>query len=387
MNHLHGTTLQQNLLAWFDAHGRPLPWRRRRSLYGTWVSEIMLQQTSVAVVIPYWEKFMMKFPDVQALAEAAESDVLATWSGLGYYRRARNLHRAARMVSHDLGGKLPTSRQQWQTLPGVGVYASGAIASIGLGEMVPAMDGNARRVISRWYFDDPVAAGNLKPSELEKMGAEIVSALRPGDWNEAVMELGATLCQAGAVRCGECPVLDQCRAALAGIALEIPPSKKMAPAIPIAMAVLVVRHGSAFLLLPPDKPELVLLPDSWELGRENISGLHQGLWTLPATPWYLEAASVRSALENPDYVCRWIENFLKMSAAEVINYSFRTASFSHSITKYRLKIRVWDVQLPPKTKMLQWDKLEPGHFVSSRQDSPVSKLVSKSLEFFDPGNV
>ena len=387
MNQVHGTTLQKTLLAWFDAHGRSLPWRHSRSLYGTWVSEIMLQQTSVAVVIPFWEKFMLKFPDVQALAAASESEVLATWSGLGYYRRARNLHRAARMVAGDLGGQLPNSRQQWQELPGVGVYASGAIASIGLGEVVPAMDGNARRVLSRWHLDDPVAAGNLRPAELEKMGAAMVSVQRPGDWNEAVMELGATLCQAGAVRCAECPVLDQCRAGLAGIALEIPPSRKMAPAIPIAMAILVVRCGEKFLLLPPDQPELVRLTDPSEVGRENTSGLHQGLWTLPASPWYLKAPSVLGALEKPDFVGNWLENFLELSPADVQKCSFRTASFSHSITKYRLNIRVWDVQLPKNLKLPKWDKPQPGYFVSSRQDCPVSKLVSKSLEFFDSGIV
>ncbi len=387
MDHFNAKSLQENLLEWFEANARPLPWRNRPSLYGTWVSEIMLQQTTVAAVIPYWEKFMHQFPNVHALAGASEAEVLASWSGLGYYRRARNLHKAARMVQEDMGGKLPTSRRQWQTLPGVGAYASGAIASIALGEAVPAVDANARRVLSRWFFDDPIMAGNLRPAQLEKMGGQLVVPQQPGKWNEAVMELGATVCRAAAASCEKCPVLDQCKAGLAGVALQIPPSKKSEPAMVIALATLVVRRGDQVLLLPPDHKEALPLAGSWALGRKDTSGLHQGLWNLPASPWYAGNNSTGSALEDGEFILTWLEKRLHLSKTEIACSRLRMASFTHSITKYHLEIRTWEVLLSNDWSWDNSDQPMCGQFMSLPHLLPVSKLVTKSLEMFNQGNV
>ena len=220
---------RSRLLDWFDDHQRELPWRQNRSLYGTWISEVMLQQTTVAVVVPYWEKFLTAFPDVAALAAATEEDVLSHWSGLGYYRRAHQLHAAARMVVADLGGALPRDREGWRALPGIGPYASGAIASIGLGERVPAIDANSRRVLSRWLVSDPAAAVKLQPAHLELTGGTLVDEARPGDWNEALMELGALVCRAADPRCQVCPIGGLCRAGVAGTAGRIPSPKSQAP--------------------------------------------------------------------------------------------------------------------------------------------------------------
>ena len=146
---------QRRLLVWYDAVARDLPWRRETTLYGTWIAEIMLQQTTVRAVAPRWSTFLERFPDVSTLAAAAESEVLAAWSGLGYYRRARLLHRAARELRDRHGGRLPTSHDQWRALPGVGEYTAGAIGSIGLGLPVAAIDANVRRVLTRWHCAVP----------------------------------------------------------------------------------------------------------------------------------------------------------------------------------------------------------------------------------------
>ncbi len=372
---------------WFQAHSRALPWRRTPTLYGTWVSEIMLQQTTVAAVIPYWEKFMARFPNVQTLAAAPESEILSLWSGLGYYRRAKNLHRAARMVVDQGRGGLPTCRKEWQALPGVGTYASGAIASIGLGEVVPAVDANARRVLSRWFYDDPIAAGNLRPSELEELASRMVLPHQPGQWNEAVMELGATLCQAASVQCSQCPVLDQCKAGLAAVALEIPPPKKPKPTLAIAVATLVVRCEDKILLLPPGSRETVDLAGKWELGRADISGLNHGFWTLPQTPWYLATEKVDKVLDDPTFVRLWLRGRLNLSSAQIRACLMRKTSFGHSITHHRLGMRAWEIQIPEHYCNVKLAQGIPGHFLIPSTDTPVSKLVTKSLERFFEGIV
>ena len=175
------------LLEHYNAHRRDLPWRESREPYRVWVSEIMLQQTRVETAIPYYHRWMERFPTVEDLAEADEQSVLKTWEGLGYYSRARNLRRSALIVRDRLGGVLPHDSQGLKTLPGIGEYSAGAIASIAYGEVVPAVDGNVRRVLSRLFdLENPPAAS------LRKRAGELVDPDRPGDWNQALMELGAT---------------------------------------------------------------------------------------------------------------------------------------------------------------------------------------------------
>ncbi len=387
MDQYNCKTLQINLLSWFDQNLRSLPWRRSRSLYGTWISEIMLQQTMVSVVVPFWEKFMIQFPDVQALAAAPESAVLSSWAGLGYYRRARNLHKAARIIVDEYQGELPTSSSMWRNLPGIGEYASGAIASIGLGEVTTAIDANARRVLCRWFFDDPVLAGDLKPAALEKMAAGMIHSQRPGPWNEAVMELGATLCQASSAQCHVCPVLDQCKAGLAGMAAEIPPKKKTEKPLMVSLAAVVVRRGQEILLLPPGISETIPVSSELKVGREDVSGLHQGLWTLPSSPWYLSNKKSARALDNPDFLLRWVGETFKYKNLKMPGDCLNRASFRHSITRFRLNIKTWEVLLPA-----HWEPLD-AHFRGQwimepfSEKYPVSNLVAKSLKALDSGNV
>ena len=198
------TALRKALLAWYTANRRDLPWRRHPDPYRTWVSEIMLQQTRVAAVLEHFRLFLEAFPDITALASAPEEKVLALWSGLGYYRRARMLHRAAQVVVSELHGRMPQTSEGLRELPGVGRYTAAAIASIAYGEAVAVVDGNVERVLSRLDGqprDDRSAW--LRAEELLDHG-------RPGDWNQAMMELGALVCTPATPQCGVCPVRRWC---------------------------------------------------------------------------------------------------------------------------------------------------------------------------------
>jgi len=198
------------LLAFYDAEKRDLPWRQRVTAYRTWVSEIMLQQTRVETVVPYFNAFMQTFPTAHALAEATSDQVLAAWSGLGYYRRARMLHEGAKVVVRDHGGEMPATRDALLGLPGIGRYTAGAIASIAFGEEAPLVDGNVVRVLARVFGIDR----ELSPQddELWEIAQALVRGPRPGDLNQALMEMGATLCTKSSPGCERCPLSEQCSA-------------------------------------------------------------------------------------------------------------------------------------------------------------------------------
>ena len=253
--------LRKLLLEHYDAHRRDLPWRENGEPYCVWVSEIMLQQTRIDTAIPYYLRWMERFPTVADLAEADEQSVLKAWEGLGYYSRARNLRRSALIVRERLGGVLPQDSQGLKTLPGIGEYTAGAIASIAYGQVVPAVDGNVRRVLSRLFdLEDPTAAS------LRKRAGELLDPDRPGDWNQALMELGATVCTPRSPRCTVCPLTGECRALAEGTQ-ELRPASKRRPRVrTVSYAVLVALNPDGELLL-------VRRPDDGLLG---------GLWEFPA---------------------------------------------------------------------------------------------------------
>jgi A/G-specific adenine glycosylase len=197
------------LLAWFDTCARDLPWRQTRDPYAIWVSETMLQQTRVAVVVDYYTRFLKRFPDLASLAAASEEEVLAQWSGLGYYRRARALHESARAVVAEYGGVIPNTAIGLARLPGVGVYTAAAVASIAFGEPVAAVDGNVERVLMRYLGLEPIA-GSARSGQLRRDAGDLVDPERPGDFNQAMMELGATVCLPRAPQCLLCPVRAGC---------------------------------------------------------------------------------------------------------------------------------------------------------------------------------
>ena len=205
---------RSRLLSWYDAHARALPWRESRDPYRVWLSEIMLQQTRVAAVIAHYEEFLRRFPTVEKLARAREASVLAAWSGLGYYRRARMLHAAAKVVVRQRAGKFPATASELRDLPGIGRYTAAAIASIAFGEPVAVVDGNVERVLQRFF------GRRFAGQDFWLTAEELLDRERPGDFNQAMMELGATLCTPRGPVCLACPVLEMCatRGEMAGSA-------------------------------------------------------------------------------------------------------------------------------------------------------------------------
>jgi A/G-specific adenine glycosylase len=261
---LEGAAFRQRLLAWYDEHARDLPWRRRPGQeklgdpYRIWLSEIMLQQTRVSAVIAHYHEFLRRFPTVQKLAAARESSVLAAWSGLGYYRRARMLHAAAKVVVKKLSGKFPETAEGWRQLPGIGRYTAAAIASIAFGQAVAVVDGNVERVLER------VVGQRLSAALLWQAAESLVDRERPGDFNQAMMELGATVCTPRAPMCLTCPVMEFCAARGEMKALAKPtPQKKRE--IHYALAYQREDHCGRSVLLVRRPPDARLMAGMWEL--------------------------------------------------------------------------------------------------------------------------
>jgi A/G-specific adenine glycosylase len=249
--------VRAGVLAFFDAHRRDMPWRKTTDPYRVWVSEVMLQQTRVETVLPYYERWTRRFPTLEHLADADIDDVLVEWQGLGYYSRARNLHRSARQVREHLDGHLPDSHARLMELPGIGRYTAGAIASIAFGERVPAVDGNVRRVLHR-LLDE----GDMPPSILEAAAARLVPADRPGDFNQGFMELGSTVCTPRSPSCGFCPVSDVCQARANGTQAVRPSPRKASPVPEFDVGTAVVHDGEHVLLVR--RPDVGLLAGMWE---------------------------------------------------------------------------------------------------------------------------
>jgi A/G-specific adenine glycosylase len=247
--------LRRQLLAWFRQFQRDLPWRRTKDPHRIWISEIMLQQTRVAAVIPYYERFLARFPDVRALAEAPHEEVLRLWSGLGYYSRARNLQKAAQQIVAQHGGEFPHEEVAVLALPGIGPYTGAAILSIAFDAKHAVLDGNVARVLARLG----AIRGDLRESRrwqsLQKTAGELLDPKSPGDWNQAMMELGAMVCTPRAPQCLLCPVARFCRARQLGDPESFPEKRKKREAVQIvlAAAVLSTPRGQTLLLSPPRK--------------------------------------------------------------------------------------------------------------------------------------
>lgn len=251
------------LLNWYDQHARTLPWRGIHDPYRTWVSETMLQQTRVETVIGYYDRFLQRFPTVADLAAAPEDDVLKLWEGLGYYSRARNLHKGAKQVMADFGGVIPFDLEQLRKISGVGPYTAGAIASIAFDKAVPAVDGNVIRVVSRLRgIRENVGIPSVRRM-LEGEAAALVPADRPGDFNQAVMDLGATVCVPGTPACEKCPLQGCCDAYAAGDAEDLPVLPRKNPPRVIDYAVCLIFSGDRVLM------------------RQRTEAMLKGLWVFP----------------------------------------------------------------------------------------------------------
>jgi A/G-specific adenine glycosylase len=273
--------LRRSLLHWFDQHKRDLPWRRDRDPYRIWISEIMLQQTRVNAVTGHYQGFLKRFPTVQKLASARESSVLAAWSGLGYYRRARMLHAAAKTIVKEYAGKFPRSVEELRALPGIGRYTAAAVASIAFNQPVAVVDGNVERVLQR------IRGENLTGEVLWRVAGELLSQERPGDSNQAMMELGATLCLPRQPQCLLCPLYDLC--ATRG-ALHKPGkgSRQRKREIYYAFA---CRNGSIFLVQRSEAA--TLMPGMWEFPEIALANGATGAWF-----------TLRHSITVTDYVVR-----------------------------------------------------------------------------------
>ena len=264
--------IQNALLRWWDADHADLPWRRSKDPYAIWVSEIMLQQTQIATVIPYFERWMIRFPTVGALAEASLDEVLKLWEGLGYYSRARNLHAAAKMVVADWNGRLPTTAADLMKLKGIGRYTAGAIASIAFNEPVPVLDGNVIRVLSRLTdLPDDVTQTATK-HDLWQLAAQLVPNGRPGDFNQALMELGQQVCLPARPMCLLCPLAAHCLARQRGTQLERPvrPPRKRTPHYDVVAGIIWAKDA---VVGDPQSEFLI--------GQRPLDGLLGGLWEFP----------------------------------------------------------------------------------------------------------
>ncbi len=257
------------LLAWFDVHGRhDLPWQRPGDPYAVWVSEIMLQQTQVATVIPYYQRFMARFPDLASLAAASEDEVLAHWSGLGYYARARNLHRAARQAVAEHGGRLPEDIDTLQTLPGIGRSTAGAILSLALGQRHAILDGNVKRVLARHHAIPGWPGQAAVARTLWSLAEALTPDERVAEYNQAMMDLGATLCTRSRPACERCPLAADCAARRQGRQADFPGRKPRRPLPERRVQMLLVRDPEGRVLLE----------------RRPAEGVWGGLWSLPELP-------------------------------------------------------------------------------------------------------
>jgi len=306
--------LSEMLLAWYTGHKRRLPWRGARDPYRVWISEIMLQQTQVETVIPYYRRWLKRFPAVQALAAAPQGDVLALWEGLGYYARARNLHRAAQRIVDEHGGRLPRTLEGLRALPGIGRYTAAAIASIAFGVDAAVLDGNVKRVLAR-VFD---VRDDVKSSRSEKklwgLAESLVPAGRAGDYNQALMDLGATVCTPRAPRCDACPLRSPCAARRLGVQLERPVMRPRA-ALPHYL-------GAAGVIRKANRVLIVQRPTHKLLG---------GLWAFPGDR--------RAARES---LAACLRRATREALGIEISIGPQTQTLTHTFTHFKITQHVFD---------------------------------------------
>ncbi|MGP0628345.1 A/G-specific adenine glycosylase [Nitrospina sp. 32_T5] len=307
-------TIQRALLTWFDTDQRAMPWRETRDPYRIWVSEIMLQQTQVKTVIPYYERWVKTFPTVEKLARARESTVLKHWEGLGYYSRARNLHKAARQIVREHNGNVPDTLEGILSLPGIGRYTAGAVLSIAYDQPLPVLDGNVKRVLSRLF--GLMENGATKQSEniLWEHAESLLPQKRPGDFNQSLMELGATLCLPQNPMCLLCPVVRHCEAHRQGEPEKFPPPKQRAATKKIEVsAAIIQREGKVFIQQRP---------------REGLMG---GLWEFPG--------GKREPHEDSETcLVREIREELGVNVA----IREKVMTIRHAYTRFRVTLHVFD---------------------------------------------
>jgi len=377
----HSKNFVLPLLSWYAQHARRLPWREGHATrgapdpYRVWVSEIMLQQTRVETVIPYFERWMERFPTLASLAAASQQDVLAAWEGLGYYSRARSLHRAAQIVAADYAGQLPGDVRSLRALPGIGRYTAGAIASIAFGLDQPALDGNIRRVLSRLFDvteDAAGEAGQRTPDQMSSLAGErLLWQLaeqhlppgRAGDYNQALMDLGATICTPRSPDCPHCPLAECCQARALGVQ-ELRPVKKTRPAIPhytVTAAVIARPLGMA-----PDRQQDGPL---YLIAQRPAHGLLGGLWEFPGGK-VQEGEDLPACLRRE--ICEELD--AEIEVGELLGV------YRHAFTHFRITLHAFHCTLvhyalrPIEAADIRWVKPEEmGSYPMGKVDRQIAK--------------
>lgn len=345
------------LLAWYDEERRDLPWRvapgRRADPYRVWLSEIMLQQTTVKAVIPYYLRFLARWPTVRALADAPLDDVLAAWAGLGYYSRARNLHKCAVVVACEPEGKFPSTLGELQKLPGIGPYTAAAIAAIAFGEPTTPVDGNVERVVARLFaVRQPLPAAK---TELKRLAATLTPERRAGDFAQAMMDLGAGICTPKRPSCLVCPVQQDCAGSAHGIAEQLP--------IRLERAERPQRVGFAFVALREDGQVL--------LRKRPEAGLLGGMLEVPGTEWRDLLPPVREALRTAPVRADWWAV---------------PGTVVHVFTHFRLEVVVYRALVPSDATLTFWAEPERCRWVARRDlhaaavPSVMRKIIAHALK-------
>ncbi|MFN0056557.1 MAG: A/G-specific adenine glycosylase [Planctomycetales bacterium] len=337
------------LVAWYRRHARPLPWRTTDDPYRVWISEIMLQQTTVAAVVPYFERFLARFPDVVSLAAAPEQEILRHWEGLGYYSRARNIHKAARLVVDEHGGEFPQDLATLQRLPGIGRYTAGAIVSFAFDRPAPIVEANTLRLFCRLlgYRGDPRAADGQRL--LWEFAEQLSPKRSPGRLNQALMELGGTLCTPDAPDCPRCPVRRWCQAFAQGSQEEIPrPQKRPTVTEVDEVAVVVERNGSYLLMQRPIRSrwgglwDFVRFVSAEDSVRES---LRRGARSVSKRESPREEAvnsrpSREGAPDERHFRCRLEQRVQEAAGIDVVVGELLT-ELRHSVTRYRIRLRCY----------------------------------------------
>ncbi len=341
-----GDDFSRRLLAWFDRHGRhDLPWQQNPTPYRVWVSEVMLQQTQVATVIPYYQRFMQRFADIRDLAEADEDEVLAQWSGLGYYSRARNLHQAAKRICDEYAGRFPDTIDEVVALPGVGRSTAGAILAISRGQHHPILDGNVKRVLSRYHAVEGWPGRRQVEQQLWSLAAEHTPEQRTADYTQAIMDLGATLCTRSKPECGDCPMSPDCEALAQGRVEEFPGKKprKALPQRSVVMPVVLNEKGEVLLEKRPP------------------AGIWGGLWSLPEC-------------EDEAALAQWCNKvgveFEQRQAMEPIKHTF--SHYQLLINPYRIMVNK-DAAVIADAGMAVWQPLSGLEALGMA--TPVKKIL------------
>ncbi len=345
--------IPEKLLLWYHENARTLPWRSDPTPYKVWISEIMLQQTQVETVIPYFERFMARFPDLASLAQAEESEVLQIWEGLGYYSRARNLHKAARVIINDFDGRIPSDTNSLKSLPGIGAYTAGAIASIAFGAPEPALDANIRRVTIR-LLDLNNPQGNKTDEILWNFSRQILPDMRAGDYNQALMDLGSAICTPTNPACQLCPLQSECLAFQSGTQSELPLRKPKAKVPHRLVLAAVITRGSKVLL-----------------ARRPSDGMLGNLWEYPGGSVPEDTLALPEALQA----------LLKARFGLPVEVETSMGTFKHAYTHFRITLHAFNCYLTDADRVVlpadfAWVEIRE---LPSFPMGKVARLISQKL--------